>query len=433
MINVPGHRRLRRLPKLIMVMIAVLVLAGCTFGGAQAQQGPITLTILSHYGSDPSKSGLQTMLDQWNADHDDIKVRSEVVNFTDLLTTLNVRQTGGRGADIVSAYGLWGGNLARSGVLATPPAAVADDIKHNYNPAARGAVTGPDGKIYGYPTELNTYVLFYNKKIFRQNGITKPPRTWAELKSVAAKVARTDKSGNSTVEGISLMQDGDNESVHPYLSLLDSAGGRFLGPNGRAAFDNKTGESALQLEDDLVRDGLSHPDIDPTSQFPTGRVAMAIQAGWWLGSLKSQMGDDYADVGTAPIPGPTPGSHGSLAYGFFMGVNARSRHQAASWKFLQWLNSHRTKDGITGMDAMMTGMGELPTRTDDAKKLSADLPDANLGPVYDAIDYAMAEPSVDGAYQAKTDLHTQLMTTLVNGTPPQQTLAAAADQINLRE
>lgn len=418
---------------MIIAAAALLLVTGCTVGGSARSDGPVTLTILSHYGSDPSKTALQKMVDQWNDEHDDIKVRNEYVNFTDLLTTLNVRQTGGRGADIVSAYGLWGGNLARSGVLARPTPAVAQDIKQNYNAAARGAVTGADGQIYGYPTELNTYVLFYNKKIFAKNGITRPPRTWDELRQVAKKVSRTDKSGNVTTEGISLTQDGDNESVHPYLSLLDSTGGTFLDDDGRAAFDNNAGRSALQLENDLVRSGVSHPEISPTQEFPTGRVAMAIQAGWWLGSLKSQMGKDYADVGTAAIPGPTAGQHGSLAYGFFLGVNARSKHQAASWEFLHWLNSHRTADGISGMDAMMTGMGELPTRTDDAEKLAEDLEDPNLEPVYGAIDYAMTEPSVSGAYQAKADLHTQLMTTLVNDTPPAQTLSKAAGQIDVRE
>jgi multiple sugar transport system substrate-binding protein len=421
--------RISKGARLAVVLGLLATGAACSGGeGSGGDGGKVQLTLLSHYGSDPAKGGLDKMLDQWNKENPDIQVKSEVVKFDDLLTTLTVRQTGGRGADIVSAYGLWGGQLQKANVLAKVPDDVAKSINASYSPAALGAVT-TGGTLLGYPTELNTYALFYNKKILAAAGVTKPPATWAELADTAKKVAKRDAKGNVQVEGLSLIQDGDNKSAHPFLSLLDSAGGTFLGSDGNAQFDNAQGKSALQLEADLAAAKATDPAIMPTKQFRSGGVAMAIQAGWWVGSLKTQMADKYSDVGVAPIPGPTAGSKGSLAYGFFMGVNQRSKHSEEAWKFLAWLNDHKTDSGVTGMGQYLADMGLIPPRTADAATLKKSLPDPNLVPIYDAAGYAMPEPNMPGAYEAKTALHNSIMTVLADGKSPDEALAQAAKAV----
>jgi multiple sugar transport system substrate-binding protein len=368
------------------------------------------------------------MIGEWNKENPNIQVKSEVVQFDDLLTTLTVRQTGGRGADIVSAYGLWGGQLMKANVVAKVPDDVAKSIKANYSPAALGAVTTGD-TLLGYPTELNTYVLFYNKKVLAAAGITKPPSTWAELADAAKKTVKRDAKGNIQVEGLSLIQDGDNKSVHPFLSLLDSAGGKFLGPDGTPQFDNEQGKAALKFEGDLAAAKATNTSISPTKQFRSGGVAMAIQAGWWIGSLRTQMKDKYSDVGVAAIPGPNPGDKGSLAYGFFMGVNQRSKHPDEAWKFLTWLNDHQTEGGVTEVGKWLADQGLIPPRTADQATYKKALSDPNLVPIYDATSYAMPEPNQPGAYEAKTALHNAIMTVLADGKSPDDALAQAAKAV----
>src|SRR5690625_4638960 len=147
-----------------------LLLQACGSSAEESADASVHLTFLTSYANDPLKSGITALIDEWNAQNPKIHVAHEAVQFADLLTTLNVRQTGGRGADIVSSYGLWGGQLAQNGVTATPPDDVTRDLTENYSPAAVEAVTGSDGDLFGYPTEFNTYVLFYNKKLLRDAG-----------------------------------------------------------------------------------------------------------------------------------------------------------------------------------------------------------------------------------------------------------------------
>src|SRR3954470_20662898 len=121
-------------------------------GGGSGSGGKVELTLLSHYSDGPSKDGLDKMIAEWNKDNPKIQVKAQVVKFDDLLTTMTVRQTGGRGADIVSAYGLWGGQLMKANVVAKVPEEIAAKIKTSESPAALGAVTTGD-TLLGYPTE----------------------------------------------------------------------------------------------------------------------------------------------------------------------------------------------------------------------------------------------------------------------------------------
>lgn len=406
-----------------------LVLGGCSGGPPTGPNGEVILTLLTHYGSDPLKSGLQKLVDRWNASHPDVQVRTQAVAFEDLQATVTVRQVGGRGADIMNLYALWGGQAADANVLASPPPEVVADIRDNYAPAAVRAVSLGD-RLLGYPTEVQTYTLFYNKKLFKQAGIDGPPKTWDELKADAEKLAKHDSSGNTQVNGIALLQGGDNESVHPFLSLLNAADGSFLSDSGEVGFNSDAGREVLELESDLVESGASDPGLSGLQSFPADRAGMAIQAGWWIGSLKASMGEAYQNVGTAPIPGPTVGSQGSLAYGFFMGVNTRSRHQQEAWEFVQWLNSHTESDGVTGMGKFLNDQGMIPGRLADQRLLDVTKQDPNLAPVLAALKYAAPEAVVPQAWAAKSSLHQNIMSVLTGQKDPDGALADAEAEAN---
>src|SRR5690606_31797983 len=111
------------------------------------------------------------------------------------------------------------------------------------------------------------------------------------------------------------MSGWDSAVVHPFLSLLNAAGGPYLSPDGtKAAFDSEAGKAALTLEKKLIDSKSADPAINVLNGFTSGKVAMTINAGWWIGSLKTAMKDDYENVGVVPIPGPTADARGSLAY-----------------------------------------------------------------------------------------------------------------------
>lgn len=134
---------------------------------------------------------------------------------------------------------------------------------------------------------------------------------------------------------------------------------------------------------------------------------MVISAGWWTGSLKPLMGKDYGEVGVAPVPVREAGDkRATLSTGFMLGVNKASRHPREAWEFLRWLNTEKVsaKRGTTAtrMSALQVSVGSLTGRADDMRTLLGKGSDPNLHPFLDALAYAVPEPNVPGAQQAKS-------------------------------
>ncbi|GGW75073.1 ABC transporter substrate-binding protein [Streptomyces lucensis JCM 4490] len=391
---------------------SALLASGCAapHRGTGRPGDPIVLTLLSHYASGALRDALQRPVDEWNATHDRVKVRTEAVEFTDLLTTLMVRQAAGQGADIIHPYCLWNGQLVRAGVLRPAPAEHAEEIRNGYGAAAVGAAS-VGGRVYGYPTEVQTYALYYNKRLLRGAGIDGPPRTWRELEEAAHRTARRDRYGNTLVQGFGLSTYDDSTTVGQTLALLNAAGGRFVSADGRGtAIDSPAGRAVFGLEHRLVAGGASAPGVNVYQAFPSGQVAMVVSAGWWTESLKELMGADYREVGVAPVPRPGAGyAHATLSTGFMLGVNAAGGHPREAWEFLHWLNTERV--GVKGarkgaaatrMSALQVSVGSLTGRADDMRTLLGEGGDPNLRPFLDALAYAVPEPNVPGAQQAKS-------------------------------
>ncbi|MER5752845.1 ABC transporter substrate-binding protein [Streptomyces sp. NPDC002088] len=389
---------------------SALLASGCAapHQGTGRPGDPIVLTLLSHYASGVLKEALRGPVDEWNATHDRVKVRTKAVEFTDLLTTFMVRQAAGQGADIIHPYCLWNGQLVQAGVLRPAPSEHAEEITRGYGEAAVGAAS-VGGKVYGYPTEVQTYALYYNKRLLREAGIDGPPRTWRELEETAYRTSKRDRYGNTLVQGFGLSTYDDSTTVGQTLALLNAAGGRFVSADGRStAIDSPAGRVVFDLEHRLVVKGASAPGINVYKAFQSGQVAMVVSAGWWTGSLKAQMGKDYRDVGVAPVPVPeADDKRATLSTGFMLGINTASKHPREAWEFLRWLNTEKVKSPKKGatatrMSSLQVSVGSLTGRADDMRTLLGAGSDPNLRPFLDALAYAVPEPNVPGAQQAKS-------------------------------
>lgn len=391
---------------------SALLVSGCAapHRGTGRPGDPIVLTLLSHYASGELKAALQGPVDEWNATHDRVKVHTKAVEFTDLLTTFMVRQAAGQGADIIHPYCLWNGQLVRAGVLRPAPVEDAEEIRRGYGEAAvRAASVG--GRVYGYPTELQTYALYYNRRLLREADVDGPPRTWRELEEAAYRTARRDRYGNTLVQGFGLSTYDDSTTVGQTLALLNAAGGTFVSADGRrTAIDSPAGRAVFELEHRLVVNGAAAPGVNVYKAFPSGQAAMVVSAGWWTGSLKPLMGEDYRDVGVAPVPVPAADHRrATLATGFMLGVNAASRHPREAWEFLRWLNTEKVRvkgpgkgAAATRMSSLQVSVGSLTGRADDMRTLLGSAGDPNLRPFLDALAYAVPEPNGPGAQQAKS-------------------------------
>ena len=173
-------------------------------------------------------------------------------------------------------------DFVKGDALADVPADMVSDIQANYSPGSVGAVT-VQGKVWGYPTEVATYQLLYNKKMFAEAGLTEPPKTFAELKDYACKLTKGRECGwhpgPHRICAHARLGLGRRASV-PFDAVVRwwrIPGSRSL----QVQFNSPKGQETLQLINDMIADGCVDPGLGGgNTDFVTGKSAMIIMANW---------------------------------------------------------------------------------------------------------------------------------------------------------
>ena len=400
---------------------------------ATRAQDKITLTWLTHWGEDALLKQEQAIIDEYQASHPNITINLQTVAFGDLLTKIVTGHTAGTNPDIYHIYNLWLPDFASSGLLATTPDDIVAMVKKNTSDGVQKGVT-VNGKIWGYPTEVDTYLLIYNKKLLKEAGFDKPPATWDELKRIAAAITKKDNTGAVTRAGYAVIPGWDSGMVHPFMALLLSNNGKYLSDDlTAAAFNSKEGVETLQLYLDLIKNGGMDMSLNGQTDFPTGKVGMTIMANWWRATLIGSKDIDFKnDVGVAEIPvGPSGKKSATVSYNWLLSVDAKSPHAKESWDFIRWLNTARSEGKASPMgDFLVNALGSLPSSNFDQQAHQAELGDAFLTPFVKSIAYAQPEPLVAGGQEVKTKLQTSIEGVLASGENAQSTLNGVADEAN---
>jgi raffinose/stachyose/melibiose transport system substrate-binding protein len=192
--------------------------------------------------------------------------------------------------------------LEKSGQSGAILPAAADVIEKLY---------GQDA-VYALPNELNIEGIWFNKKIFAEQGIT-PPGTWDEL------VAASDKLLAAGVQPFTADgKDGWNVTrfVGAYLF-------RSLGPDalrkvadGEAKLTDPEYLKAAEEVSALAKSGAFGPGVASTdyngtiNEFLTGKAAMLYMGSWALGNFndpaQNKIGVDQ--IGFMPFPAVTGGA-----------------------------------------------------------------------------------------------------------------------------
>ena len=415
-----------------MLMVFSLLLSSC--GGAAATQAPssnepVKLVVLTHWGEESLANPMKALLDEYTKANPNVTIEYQAVTFDQLLTKISTSRAAGTAPDIIHIYNLWMPDFVKGGALATPPEEVVNDVKANYSPGSVQAVT-VNGQVWGYPTEINTWQLVYNKKMFADAGLSEPPKTLAELKDYACKLTAKKADGTLEHTGLAVLTGWDSGVVHPFLSLLWSDGGQYLSPDlSKAEFNSPQSKEILQTYSDMIKEGCVDPGLGGGfNDFVTGKSAMVIMANFFRSDLKNSFVDGYDNVGVAPIPvGPSGNKSVALQYNWLWTVDKSSKNAAAAWKLVQWLNTPRGQGKASPMGEYLTSaLGAIPSRLSDQKALSDTLSDFFLQAYLNSASTSQPEPVLVGGQEIKTALQTQIENTWYDKASIDDALKAAA-------
>ncbi len=197
-------------------------------------------------------------------------------------------------------------------------------------------VCAVDGKMYGIPLMTEREIVYYNKKMFADAGITSVPKTMEELMEAAKKLNNPDKG----IAGIAIRGKA-SDAVTQFSGFLRAFGGDFI-VDGKAAINTPEAIKAFQFYGDILKNygpaGVANMGWTETqSLFTQGKAAMRIDAdsqyGFALDPKSSLISDQ---VGYFTLPAGPAGAKPFNIVAWALGISSGSQHKDASWEFIQW-------------------------------------------------------------------------------------------------
>ncbi|SEF72517.1 maltose ABC transporter substrate-binding protein [Paenibacillus sp. UNC499MF] len=277
-----------------------------------------------------------------------VPVKVEPVPAIDTVKKLTTDGPAGIGADVFSAPHDQLGNAVLTGLVLENDAYGEEDKKQQLPSALEGV--SYSGALYGYPTAIDTYALFYNKKAMPQ-----APKTYEEIVKFAATY------NDPANKKFALMWDVGQ--LYQSYSFLAGYGGYVFGGKGTDPDDiglnsPQAVEGAKYLQSLKKILPLNIHDINDniiTGFFQEGKTASVINGSWLISSLSKA---DF-EFGVAPLPLLPNGEHPVSFSGIrALYVNSYTKYPDAAKLFATYATS---KDHLIERFKMTA---QLPPRQD---------------------------------------------------------------------
>ncbi|MEU3145300.1 MULTISPECIES: ABC transporter substrate-binding protein [unclassified Streptomyces] len=397
-----------RLPRLVAggaTLTLALTLSACGVGdgGASADDGKIHVLV---YG-DATNKVEKKLVDTFNKTSD-VKVVLDTIPGADYQKKLQTIISTPQAPDV---FFNWGGGSIKPFVKADLLMPLDDfieknpDLEDKFLPSVfNNAVV--DGKPYGIPMRgTQPVLLFHNKKVLDQAGVT-PPKTWDEL---------LDAVGKLKDEGVTPIALGGGD-IWPTQMWFQYLFDRVAGPGlfekavggDKSAWESADSKKALSMIRELVDAGAFGKNYDSVKYtnggsvqlVSSGKAGFELMGSWYY---SQQLTDHEAfaekDLGYTPFP-TVEGGKGDPANvagntNNYYSVMKKTKHPEAVAEFLELMYSD---DFVKAQ----LDIGNLPTTTNTDKFI-----DTSSTPEYSRFQYDLVadapsfQLSWDQAYPQK--------------------------------
>ncbi|MCX5583807.1 ABC transporter substrate-binding protein [Streptomyces erythrochromogenes] len=284
-----------------------------------------------------------------------IKVKLEVIPWSDLLNRILAATASGQGPDVLNIGNTWTASLQATGALLPWNAENFEAVggRDRFVASAIGSAGAAGQDPAAVPLYSMAYALYYNKKMFQEAGIEKPPATWVELVETGRRISGDGKWALGA-EGANLANN-----IHQVFVLSRQHGGSFFDAAGKPTFDTPANVAAvkqyvdLMAEARIVAPGNAEYDKNQSLQdFAGGRTAMVL----WQSAASSfkAHGMKEGDWGTAPVPVPAGAAPGtgtgvnSMVAGINMAVFKNTDNLDGALKFVGFMTSDEEQKILNG-------------------------------------------------------------------------------------
>jgi trehalose/maltose transport system substrate-binding protein len=218
------------------------------------------------------------------------------------------------------------------------------------------------GRLVSLPFYLNIGMLYYRTDLLKKYGYGHPPKTWSELKKMAARIQRGErKAGHPDFWGY-VWQGGAYEGLtcNALEWQVSFGGGKMVEPDGTITVNNPRTAAALRMATGWVgsispKSVLSYTESDTLNVFRSGNAAFMR---YWSSGYPPANRTDSPVRGRFSVTLLPAGPHGRAQTmgGFQLAVSLYSAHPREAAELVNYLT------GAYVQKRRAVQSGYLPTR-----------------------------------------------------------------------
>jgi len=329
---------------LSLALLTVVVAAATA--QARAEKAQATTVTLSGWSSSPEENDLLTqVVATFNRTHPNINVDYTIIQG-DYPTAMTARFAAHNPPDVFyvdsSKFPEW----ARQGVL-QPLSSYIKKSKYDTSAFIPGLLNAfKAGKtMYGFPKDWSPLAMEINLSMLSTAGV-KAPTTWAQLRSVAQKMA----SSNVVPNGKPICLPADWARMLPFIYQNKGSLANLQSPAATAAVNYYVGliKSGLAATPDKLGAGWCGEALGKQT------AAIIFEGNWALPYMKST----FSQVRYGAFPMVKGKTGGNLGFTVSYSMAKDAKNKQAAWTLLSWLT------GKTGQKLWISKGLALPSRTD---------------------------------------------------------------------
>ncbi|MBT5073080.1 MAG: sugar ABC transporter substrate-binding protein [Kordiimonadaceae bacterium] len=362
-------------------MIFVIVVLGYALSQAMSDKDhdPNNLLIVEVNTSPERTKLLRGQLDSFEAANPGMTVDVISLSWGQAFEKIAMMVAGGKAPDVVEMPDFWLSRYVSAGQIADMTPYINEDDFDDDLEADTFDYGSINETLYTIPYGYYLRALIYNKKLFAEAGIEKPPLTLDDFYNTAAKL--------SELPGVSgFCHHGGRGGPVFFYWIMTTMNGNvdFFDEAGNSTFYNQGAIDGLTLIRDIYKNGYAPKDSvnwglnETVSGFYSGTCAMLHLTPDSLAALNTRMDPD--DFASTPMPlGPSGKSFPHLGY-IGWSVMEQSTKKAAAFKLVEHLlerENHKQWAELSGLvpiykeiledifDEDGIGAGWLKTTQDD--------------------------------------------------------------------
>ena len=218
-----------------------------------------------------------------------------------------------------------------------------DFFEQTVSPYRFSGTSFGEGPIYGLCKDWSPdFMVYYNKDLFDEAGISYPDGTWTWDEFVEISLALTKRDHRNRI-----IQFGVYNNALPEQWIRQAGGSLYSEDYLRCTLDSPEAIEGMRFAADLVRRWRVAPNLAEQAQgdvnvmFETGRVAMCFYGMWMTPQFQRSI--QSFDWGVSMPPRgryPMVLSAGMIGYGIF----ARTPHPNEAWRFFEYLEGRRGQE-----------------------------------------------------------------------------------------